>query len=286
MRTILFACILFASLAGTAFAAQPPSANAGPDLFVTSGSYNSNPSAILQGSGYDPNGATINFYWTCTDGSLSANNVPRPLFTAPSGIWQSAVYTCTLTITNNYGLSASDSATVFVNHDNNNNFNYNLNLQTNPATDNYNGQATLNANLLGSSYPYGTIYAWFQWGTTTSYGFESVHNPVGYVGQFNQHIANLLPNTTYHFRAVAQQNNGNIIYGQDLVFNSQGYIPINNPINIPQVLGATTVSTGLTNNLLADSFFLPLLIIIASLWLYFSGGAGSLLNKLKSKIKG
>jgi uncharacterized repeat protein (TIGR01451 family) len=37
------------------------------------------------------------------------------------------------------------------------------------------------------------------------------------------------------------------------------------------VLGATTVSTGLTNNFFADSFFLPLMIALIGIWLYRSG---------------
>ena len=37
------------------------------------------------------------------------------------------------------------------------------------------------------------------------------------------------------------------------------------------VNSATTVSTGLTNNFLTDSFFLPLLIAIIGVWMYRSG---------------
>ena len=37
------------------------------------------------------------------------------------------------------------------------------------------------------------------------------------------------------------------------------------------IYGATTISTGLTNNLLFDSFFLPLMIALLGLWLFRSG---------------
>jgi len=270
--------VLFAG--GFVFAYQNPTASAGPDLYVTSGMYNSNPSAILQGSGYDSNGGAINFYWSCDGGTLSNYNIPQPLFTAPNGVWQSVTYTCALTVTNNYGFSSSDSATIFVNY-NYNNYNYNINVQTNDATNNYNGQAVLNGSITASNnHALGTIYAWFQWGTTTSYGYESVHRAIGYVGSFDQHIADLLPNTTYHFRAVAQQNNGDLIYGQDVTFYTPGY-----GITYGQVAGASTVSTGLTNNFLTDSFLLPLLLIAAGLWFYFSGEADMLADKLKSKMK-
>src|SRR3989344_5893935 len=39
----------------------------------------------------------------------------------------------------------------------------------------------------------------------------------------------------------------------------------------PQVLGATTVSTGLTNNLFMDSFFLPLMLALLGIWMIKSG---------------
>jgi len=67
-----------------------------------------------------------------------------------------------------------------------------------------------------------------------------------------------------------------------------------------QVLGASTVSTGLTNNFLTDSFFFPLLMVVIGVWLHKSGllslpawlGKGELNSKeyivqkkLKNKIK-
>jgi hypothetical protein len=62
----------------------------------------------------------------------------------------------------------------------------------------------------------------------------------------------------YYFRAVGQNYNGQIVYGQDMTFQSG------------QVLGATDVSTGLTNNFLVDSFFLPLMIALSGVWLFKS----------------
>jgi len=48
---------------------------------------------------------------------------------------------------------------------------------------------------------------------------------------------------------------------------------------------ASTVSTGLTNNFLSDSFFLPLLLLLSGLWFYFSGEVYVFADKLKSIIK-
>ena len=42
-------------------------------------------------------------------------------------------------------------------------------------------------------------------------------------------------------------------------------------INNSSVLSATTVSTGMTNNPITDSFFLPIMLIILGSWFYFSG---------------
>lgn len=49
------------------------------------------------------------------------------------------------------------------------------------------------------------------------------------------------------------------------------------------VYGASTISTGLTNYFFADSFFLPLLLIIAGVWFYFSGSAYEFADWLKAK---
>lgn len=284
---LILVCFILLPASGFVIASQNMTANAGPNLYVTSGTFNSNPSAVLQGSGYDPNGGIVNFYWTCTDGTLSNHNIPQPLFTAPSGVWQSTVYTCTLTVTDNYGLSFSDSATIYVNY-NSDNYNYNISAQTNNATNNYNSQATLNGSITGGNNAPGTIYAWFQWGTTTSYGYESAHKVIGYVGPFDQHIADLLPNTTYHFRVVAQGNYGTV-YGQDMTFYVSGYgnayTPLSSYNGGGQVAGASTVSTGLTNNPITDSFLLPLLLIAGGLWFYFSGKIYVFADKIKAITK-
>lgn len=284
-----------------------------------------------------------------------------------------------------------------------------LSVQTNSATNIYSNQATLQGYL---SIPYisNTNYVWFQWGTTTNYENTSVQQTLGYSGAFSQNVANLYANTTYHYRAVAQNNNG-IVYGQDMTFytsnsgsytavlsvakrvynatsgtnawlttasaskndilvfaitlqpgsqnvnnvfvrdilptgliyngnlrlNAQNYSgDITSGINIgtvyanqPTVIsyqvqvspyyafsyglntltntatvtsseagtqtavasvfvtysavsGATTISTGLTNNFLVDSFFLPLALIILMLWFYFSGKAYNLADYIKT----
>jgi len=90
-------------------------------------------------------------------------------------------------------------------------------IYTNSAANVSSTAATLQANL---SMPYYTSsnYVWFQWGTTTSYGSETTHQFLASGGNFSQQLNNLTPNTTYHFRAAAQLQNGAVIYGQDNTF--------------------------------------------------------------------
>jgi hypothetical protein len=113
--------------------------------------------------------------------------------------------------------SQTDSASCSVNINQQNN----VSVQTNSATNVYNNQATLNGYMYGNDNN-NNVYVWFQWGTSTSYGNETTHQSKNYSGTFNQNIANLNNNTTYHFRAVAQSNNGQIVYGQDMTFYTGG----------------------------------------------------------------
>lgn len=210
--TALFVvCLSVLFLGTTVFAAQAPTANAGPDLYLTSGQ-----SITLQGSGSDPQNSSLTYYWDCSGGTLSSYNITQPTYTAPYAYQYNnqMSYTCTLNVTNSYGLTNSDTAMVFVNYNNNVG---GLNVQTNSATNIYNNQATLNGYATNPVYGT-TTYAWFQWGTSASYGNETTHQTLSSAGSFNQNIANLNQNTTYHFRAIAQTNYGNIVYGQDMTF--------------------------------------------------------------------
>jgi hypothetical protein len=104
------------------------------------------------------------------------------------------------------------------------NNNNNVTVQTNSATNAYNNQATLNGYLYTDNGNSGSCntYVWFQYGTSTYYGSETVHLSQNYSGTFTQNIiTNVNSGNVYHFRAVAQGCSGNIIYGQDMtVFNN------------------------------------------------------------------
>ncbi|MDD2731790.1 MAG: PKD domain-containing protein [Candidatus Pacebacteria bacterium] len=85
-----------------------PTAYAGPDRDVYEGQ-----SVYLNGSGSDPEGGSLYYYWTCTGGNLSNANNPQPLYTA-SYVSSTTTYTCTLRVTDNTGLTGYDDVRIRV----------------------------------------------------------------------------------------------------------------------------------------------------------------------------
>jgi len=67
----------------------------------------------LDGSGYDPDGGSVTYYWSCSGGYLNYRYTDRPVFDAPS-VSYTRNYTCTLTVTDDEGYTDSDSMTVSV----------------------------------------------------------------------------------------------------------------------------------------------------------------------------
>lgn len=270
-----------------AFAQNPPVVNAGPDKYLVPGTF-SGSYTTLEGSGYNPTGGTVSFYWNCTGGNLSDRYIAAPAYSAPYNAASSDVYICTLTVTNSSGVSASDSTTIYLDQNRNANT-CNINLETLPATNNSSGQATLNGKInKSSSLNCGTTYIWFQWGTSQSYGYETQTRPTGNDIYFDQHIAGLVPNTTYHYRIVGQNNLG-LLYGQDVVFISQPYIAVTYvapPASVytGQVAGATSIAAGVEDNFSKEFFLIPVLILAMLLWLYFSGKIDKLVKWLSHRF--
>jgi phosphodiesterase/alkaline phosphatase D-like protein len=90
-------------------------------------------------------------------------------------------------------------------------------VATNAATSIGQSTATLNGYLdnLGSAEGV-TVY--FEWGTTTDLGNQSVVGLQASSGNFGTVLADLIPNTTYHFRAKAVGNGIN--YGVNMTFTT------------------------------------------------------------------
>lgn len=88
------------------------------------------------------------------------------------------------------------------------------------------------------------LEVWFQWGKTTSYGYETQHQYITCYSppcQFSDTISNLDPCTTYHYRAAAKHRNfEDTRYGQDQSFTTPCDVKVdlkaNNsdgPISVP-----------------------------------------------------
>jgi phosphodiesterase/alkaline phosphatase D-like protein len=96
---------------------------------------------------------------------------------------------------------------------------------------------TINANGLSTTVR-------FDWGLTTSYGVTSSATPGVVTGITNTPVTynptTLLPNTTYHYRVVAQ-NAGGIVYGADMSFTTNA---------APTVTTNTATSTTTTGTVL------------------------------------
>jgi len=83
---------------------------------------------------------------------------------------------------------------------------------------------------------------------------------------------------TYQVQLAGPQNfsYGVTTINDNISVNSSdsGYNPVNNAsvsVNKSAVYGASYIPTGLTNNLLVDSFFLPLMLALLGLWMFKSG---------------
>lgn len=59
---------------------------------------------------------------------------------------------------------------------------------------------------------YATVFGYFDWGTTISYGTTTAHQTESAITAFSQALTGLSPNTIYHFRA-------NLVYGSNIVVN-------------------------------------------------------------------
>lgn len=128
-------------------------------------------------------------------------------------------------------------------------------LPTNPptvTTGTYQIVSSSSAQLFGTVNPNGlTTTGWFQWGTTTSYGNATTAESLGSgtsVVQMLHTISGLSPNTTYHFRAVAQ-NSAGINYGLDMSFTMPS--PTVNP---------PTVTTDAATSIASSSAYLNMTV--------------------------
>ena len=285
-------------------------ANAGPDLYLTS-----NQSAILQGSGYNSNGYgyQLSYQWSCTGGSLSNYNIAQPTFTISYvGTYNynyQTSYTCTLTVTNGFGSSSSDSTIVYVNYGGGNGGTLNVNKQAINLTS---GNRIWSKYIIANPSDVLSFSVTLQTNNQTMYnvvvrdilpanliyrGNLTVNTNQNYSGDIRSGInigtvyANQPVVVAYQAQVASAENfnfGSNLITNTATITSTNGLSQSSNStvtVNRSLVYGASNVATGLTNNFLADSFFLPMLMVILSAWLYFSGRVYKFADWLKIKIK-
>jgi len=88
---------------------QAPTVNAGIDKTVNEGQQ----VALSDANASDYHNDTLSYSWSCTGGSLSSSTILNPTFTAPS-VSTNTNYTCTLTVNDGNGKTASDSVMITV----------------------------------------------------------------------------------------------------------------------------------------------------------------------------
>ncbi|MCX6790833.1 MAG: PKD domain-containing protein, partial [Candidatus Gribaldobacteria bacterium] len=169
---------------------------------------------VLNGSGSDPDSDPLTYSWNCTGGSLNNYSIAQPTYTAPA-INANTNYNCNLTVSDNRGLSGSDSVSIAVQKRITN-----AEVETQNVTNLQTNQATLNGYLrsLGGQ---SSATVWFQWGYNTNYGNITPSQTMSYTGAFSNNLTGLSQNTAYYYRAVAQTTQGTV-YGQNMIFTTQG----------------------------------------------------------------
>lgn len=93
-------------------------------------------------------------------------------------------------------------------------------INTDAPTNITQASATINGLVNGNGQ---SINAWFEWGTSSSYG--NTTNQMAYgtgSTNYNFNLTNLLPNTAYYYRAVAQSGSATAIYGSAQSFTTSG----------------------------------------------------------------
>lgn len=107
---------------------------------------------------------------------------------------------------------------------------------------------------------------WFEYGTTSgNYSQKTEEKVLTQTGKYCITVSNLQPCTTYYYRA-AMRNKAGPSYGAE-----QSRTTACSTSTPEKVLGAATgVSTGLTDNIFVDSFFLLLVFALTLTWLFKS----------------
>jgi uncharacterized repeat protein (TIGR01451 family) len=206
-----------------------------------------------QTSYYFEYGPTPSFGYTTGFQSAGSGNNQISVSSYISGLNSNTTYYYRLVAQNNYGTSYGGTYTFTTNY-------YNPGywgpqgsapyVNTQPATNvyynDYNTSVTLNATVNPNN---ADTQAWFEYGTGYNYlTYTTAYSNIGsgnYNYAFSQTVYNLMPNTTYYFRAVARNQYG-INYGQVLTFTTGSGYQVYNYGNKPIV--TTNPATYISQN--------------------------------------
>ena len=292
---------------------NPPVANAGPDREVYE-----NQSIALNGSNsYDPDGNAMTFSWYCPVGTLSNPNISQPTFIAPSVNYDTNCV-CALTVTDNKGLSSSDTVQILIKNTDGilatiaGNI---INIEIETTIKNlsrgdtvwqneisatpldivkFQIKITSNSNIhLNNIMIKNTLPAkmFFQ---QNSLKINDVSDSRDIVSQ-TINIGNMAPSQikiiTFNAQIVAENNftfgttnliNTALVYNESISKTGTATIAVKKA----GVLGASTISTGITDNLLLNSILFPLMISLFLVWIFKSQllGLDQLMEKRKAEI--
>ena len=111
-------------------------------------------------------------------------------------------------------------------------------VATGSATSITNTEATLQGTLTGLG-SYTTVYTYFQWGLTDTYGTTTIEQTKTSITGYSQAISGLSPSITYHFRAVMRYSTASYVYGSDTTLTTTGTVTLGAPTGL-----TATRSTG------------------------------------------
>jgi len=311
LRNIILAgmCAILLGAGASITSAQTPTANAGPDLYLNSGQ-----SAVLRGSGYDSGGSNLSYYWSCSGGSLSDNSVAQPTYTAPAVLQYNnqATYICTLSVSNSYWQSSSDSALIYVNYNTGSFTTGNLIVSKkviNLTSGNLNWQPSVSAKpsdilsfvitvqadgadarnvVIRDTLPQNLIY---RGNLMVNANINYLGNPLDginvgtlpageiYVIAYQAQVA---PVQNIAYGTTILNNSATVTSSESGVKTASAQVMVNNSL----VSGATYAPTGAGSSSFTDFLFLflPVALIILGSWLYFSGRTRHFADWLKTKI--
>ena len=200
---------------GTSQGNTNPYVDAGSNRNIQAGQ-----STYFNATASDPNGDYLTYSWYCNGGSLSSYSILNPTFYAPSGSYN-ATYTCTLTVSDGKGGSASDSVYVYVGT---NYYYQNPSVNTNNATNITTNSARINGYLSSDGGENTSVR--FNWGRTyLSYSTQWIdYKRTG--NYFYTDLTSLEKGKSYQYRAEAKNSSGTV-YGSTLKFMTKPDEPNN-----------------------------------------------------------